>query len=129
MTSSIFFPRRAKQEFSFALGGWGSTSGGAASFLRQYVATDNDALGIGGSNYGGWSDPEFDKVLIQAIATVDETRRAELLRQATQMAMDKLGFIPLHFESSLWAFRKGLHYEGRMDQYTLAQDITAATSD
>lgn len=129
MTSSIFFTRRAKREFSFAMGGWGSTSGGAASFLRQYVTTDNDALGIGASNYGGWSDPAFDKVLVQAIATVDETRRAELLRQATQMAVDKLGFIPLHFESSLWAFRKGLRYEGRMDQYTLAQDITTAASD
>ncbi|WP_205927388.1 ABC transporter substrate-binding protein [Rhizobium sp. P32RR-XVIII] len=125
MNGSIFFTRRAKRDFSFAMGGWGSTQGGAASFLRQYVTTDNDELGIGASNYGAWSDPAFDHVLVQAISTVDETKRAELLRQATQMAVDKVGFIPLHFESTLWAFRKGLHYTGRMDQYTLAFDITS----
>jgi len=32
--------------------------------------------------------------------------------------------IPLHFESSIWAFRKGITYEGRRDQYTLATSVT-----
>ena len=125
MTSSIFFTRRTHREFSFSMGGWGADEGGAESFLRQFVTTGNAQLGIGASNYGGWSDPAFDKVLIQAMSTVDADKRAALLRQATQRAVDKLGFIPLHFENSLWAYRKGLHYAGRMDQYTLAYEITS----
>ena len=123
MTRSIFFSRRGDKEFSFSMGGWGSTEGGAASFLRQYATTDNEALGVGASNYGAWSDPTFDAVLLEAISTVDEARRAELLQEAEQMAVDKLGFIPLHFESSLWAFREGLSYPGRADQYTLAHEV------
>jgi len=125
MTRSIFFTRRSGREFSFSMGGWGSSEGGAASFLRQYVTTGNKDLGIGGSNYGDWSDPEFDAVVIEAISTIDEAKRKELLQQASQMAVEKMGFIPLHFESSIWAFRKGLDYPGRKDQYTLAYEITS----
>ncbi|WP_299820218.1 ABC transporter substrate-binding protein [uncultured Jannaschia sp.] len=124
MTRSIFFSRRSDKEFSFAMGGWGSSEGGAASFLRQYVTTDNEDLGVGASNYGAWSDPEFDAILLEAISTVDEEKRAALLQRAEQMAVDKLGFIPLHFESSIWAFRDGLSYPGRADQYTLAHEVT-----
>ncbi|WEX11009.1 ABC transporter substrate-binding protein [Chelativorans sp. AA-79] len=125
MTRSIFFTRRSNKEFSFSMGGWGSSEGGAASFLRQYVTTENDDLGVGASNYGAWSDPEFDEVLLKAITTIDENERKALLQKAEQMAVDKLGFIPIHFESSIWAHRKGLNYEGRKDQYTLAYKITS----
>ncbi len=126
MTRSIFFTRRSKREFSFSMGGWGSTSGGAESFLRQYVTTYNKDLGIGASNYGRWSDPEFDKVLIKELTTVDPEERTKLLHEAGTLAMDKLGYIPLHFESTLWAYKKTLKYPGRMDQYTLAQEIEPA---
>lgn len=123
MTRSMFFSRRSNREFSFSMGGWGSSEGGAASFLRQYALTTDDARGVGGSNYGGWSDPEFDAVVLEAISTVDEDERRALLEKAEQMAVDKLGFIPLHFESTVWAFRKGLSYAGRADQFTLAYEI------
>jgi peptide/nickel transport system substrate-binding protein len=126
MTRSIFFSRRSKQEFSFSMGGWGSTSEGAASFLRNYVTTGNKERGVGGSNYGGWSDPAFDKVLLEAIETVDPEKRAGLLEEAGKMALDKLGLIPIHFESSLWAYRKGFEFSGRMDQYIMAQEIKPA---
>ncbi len=126
MTRSIFFSRRSKREFSFSMGGWGSTSGGAASFLRQYVTTGDKERGVGGSNYGGWSDPEFDAVILEAIETVDAGKRAVMLQQAGQMALDKLGLIPVHFESTLWAYRDGLAFDGRMDQYTMAKDIRPA---
>lgn len=125
MTRSIFFTRRSNREFSFSMGGWGSSEGGAASFLRQYVTTGNEELGVGASNYGGWSDPEFDAVLLEAITTIDNEKRAGLLQQAVKLAMDKQGFIPIHFESSIWGYRKGLNYEGRKDQYTLAYEITS----
>ncbi len=126
MTSSIFFSRRSKREFSLSQGGWGSSFGGASNFLTQFVATNNKNLGTGRSNYGGWSDPEFDAVISQANATIDEKKRSELLQQAARMALKSLPDIPIHFESTIWAFRKGLSYEGRMDQYTLAAAVKPA---
>jgi peptide/nickel transport system substrate-binding protein len=33
------------------------------------------------------------------------------------------GLLPLHFEVSVWAMKKGLTYEGRADQITIAQNV------
>ena len=120
MTRSIFFTRRAKLEFTFAMGGWGSTTGEASSFLRQWAPTRDDKAGLGLSNFGGYSDPAFDQVITKAIATVDDIEREALLQEAGRLLLAKLPLIPIHFESTIWAFRSGLTYEGRADQYTLA---------
>ena len=123
MTRSIFFSRRAKREFSFAMGGWGSTSGEASSFFRHWIVTTDKDAGLGQSNYGAFSDPVFDKILIEAIKTIDDAKREALLREAGKRAMELMPHIPIHFESTIWAFRKGIEYKGRADQLTLAMDI------
>jgi peptide/nickel transport system substrate-binding protein len=120
MTRSVFFPQRAKREFSFAMGGWGSDTGEASSFLTYWVTSLDKERGLGTSNYGGFSDPEFDKVFRQAITTVDPAQRDKLLQQSVRRALEQLPSIPLHFESSTWASRGDIDYEGRADQLTLA---------
>lgn len=126
MTRAIYFPRRAKKEFSVALGGWGSGTGEAASFLRQWPATPDDAKTIGGSNYGGWQDAEFDKLIREAIQTLDDARRSELLQQAGARALEGAAFIPLYFESTIWASKADLAVTGRADQFTLAMSVKPA---
>src|SRR5690606_28164460 len=39
MTRSVYFPKRAKREFSFAMGGWASETGEASSFLQYWVTS------------------------------------------------------------------------------------------
>jgi peptide/nickel transport system substrate-binding protein len=126
ITRSIFFPQRAKREFSFAMGGWGSDTGEASSFLTYWVTSLDKDRGLGTSNYGGFSDPEFDKVFRQAITTVDPAQREKLLQQSVHRALELLPSIPLHFESSTWAFRRDIAYEGRADQLTLAASARPA---
>ncbi|KAA0892732.1 ABC transporter substrate-binding protein [Pusillimonas sp. ANT_WB101] len=126
MTASIYFPKRAKREFSFAMGGWPSETGEASALFQLWVASTDAPKSLGTSNYGGFSNAEFDKVYRQAIMTVDPVKREKLLQQATQIALDNVPLIPLHFESSVWGFRKGLTYEGRRDQYTLAMSVHQA---
>lgn len=126
MTRSIFFPRRAKREFSFAMGGWSSETGEASSFLQYWVSALDKERGLGTSNYGGFNDPEFDRVFRQALVTVDATQREKLLQESVTIALAQMPSVPLHFESSIWAFRKGLTYEGRADQYTLAMSVKPA---
>jgi len=123
MTRSVFFTRRAAKEFSVSMGGWGNEAGGAASFLRQYVASADKDKAMGGSNYGEWSDAEFDRLITDAVTTVDAAEREPKVAAASARAMAELGFIPLHIESTLWAFDKDLAFDGRMDQYTLAHEI------
>lgn len=126
MTASIYFPKRVKREFSLSMGGWPSETGEASALFQLWVASLDAPNALGTSNYGGYSNPEFDKIYLPASATVDPARRRALLEQATQVALDTVPLIPLHFESSIWAYRKGLAYEGRRDQYTLATSVTEA---
>ncbi|SFJ04316.1 peptide/nickel transport system substrate-binding protein [Bosea sp. OK403] len=126
MTRAIYFPRRAKKEFSVALGGWGSGTGEAASFLRQWPPTPNEAKTLGGSNYGGYKNDAFDKVIRAAVTTLDDTKRAELLQQAMTLVLNDGAFIPLHFESGIWAFKSELAVAGRADQYMLAMSVKPA---
>ena len=49
---------------------------------------------------------------------MDPAAREKLLQESLAIALADLLSIPLHFESSIWAYRKGLTYEGRADQYT-----------
>ncbi len=123
MTRSIFFSRRRNMEFSFSMGGWGTSVGGAAHFFRQFATTYNKAHGLGGSNYGRWSDKAFDEPLIEAIQTVDPEKRSALLQKAGKVILKEMPFIPLHFESTIWASKRGIEVEGRMDQATLAMFI------
>ncbi|AEC21804.1 putative extracellular solute-binding protein [Pusillimonas sp. T7-7] len=126
MTRSVYFPKRAKREMSAALGGWGSETGEAGNFLQYWTTTYNKELGVGSSNYGRYSNPELDKVYLQAMRTLDDGKRSELLQQAVKMALADMPNIPLHFESGVWAYRKGIAYEGRADQRTLATGATLA---
>jgi peptide/nickel transport system substrate-binding protein len=123
MPSNVFFGRRARREFSVPMGGWAASAEETLLFFRTWVATLDRARGIGTSNYSGWSDPEFDRSAVTALTTMDTDQRGALLRAASARAMEQMPVLPIHFESAVWAFRRGLKFEGRMDQQTLAQDI------
>jgi peptide/nickel transport system substrate-binding protein len=51
---------------------------------------------------------------------VNDDNRSQMLQQATRMAMDDLGIMPIHFQYTIWATRKGVQYVPRTDEYTLA---------
>ncbi|WP_394682347.1 ABC transporter substrate-binding protein [uncultured Comamonas sp.] len=121
--AAIYFPKRAKREFSFAIGGWPSENGEASGLFQYWVATTDKDKGLGTSNYGGFSLPAFDQVFVPAMSQMDANARKAAYQQATQIALANVPLIPLHFESSIWAFKKGLSYEGRRDQYTLAMSV------
>jgi peptide/nickel transport system substrate-binding protein len=43
-----------------------------------------------------------------------------MLQRATEMAMQDLGIMPIHFQYTIWATSKGVTYVPRVDEYTLA---------
>lgn len=120
MPSSVYFPKRAKREFSVAIVGWPSETGEASALFNIWITTTDRPKGLGTSNYGGFSDTGFDKVFREAINVVDNDKRKALLEESTRIALDLTPIIPVHFESSVWAYKKGISYEGRRDQYTTA---------
>ncbi|KAA0676169.1 ABC transporter substrate-binding protein [Roseomonas genomospecies 6] len=125
-TANVFFSKRNKQEYSVFLAGWGADSGEMSSPLKALIATPVKEKGYGTTNYTSYSDPELDGMLDTALATVDDAKRETLLQAAVKRAMDADIIIPLHYEVTVWAMKKGLSYEPRADQYTLAQKVVPA---
>ncbi len=126
MPKNVFFPRGSKLEFSFLLVGWGAGTGEPSSPLGALLHTYNKETGFGLTNRGRYSNKELDAVLEEALRTVDREKHKQLLIKATEIGINDLGIIPLHYQVSVWGLRKGLDYTGRTDAYTLANYVTQA---
>ncbi|MEO8286072.1 MAG: peptide ABC transporter substrate-binding protein [Chloroflexota bacterium] len=69
---------------------WGADYPDPQNFLTQQLHT-----GVGNNN-GHWSDSDFDKLTDQADIERDNTKRMALYNQAEQIAIDKVGWLPLY---------------------------------
>jgi peptide/nickel transport system substrate-binding protein len=130
MPKSVYFKRAKNKgpakppEFNFVLVGWGSGTGEPSSPLRSLLGTYSKEKGWGSSNRGLHSNPTMDKILDEALSTVDDTKRAALLAKATEIGIgEDQGIIPLHYQVNTWAARKGLKYRARTDERTRAMEV------
>lgn len=123
---AVFFKRRDNYEFSAYIAGWASTTGEASYPLNSLLFTPNREQGKGTTNRGRYSNPELDALVDEAGVTMDTEKRGELLQKAIRIGMDDYALLPLHFEQSVWAMKKGIVFSGRTDQMTLAQEIRPA---
>jgi peptide/nickel transport system substrate-binding protein len=112
--------RASKQEFSFHMVGWGASTGEASSPLRSLLATFNRDKGLGAVNWGRYSNVKVDYLIEQALQQVDDENRSAMLQNATRLAMEDLGIMPIHFQFTIWATAKNVAYIPRTDEYTLA---------
>jgi peptide/nickel transport system substrate-binding protein len=123
MPASVYFSRGSKLEFSFLLVGWGAETMEASSPLKALLATFSKDKGMGAANRGRYSNPKLDAALEQALATVDDAKREQLLQQATEIGIGDLGIVPLYHQVNLWATRRGIAYEARADERTFAHEF------
>ena len=122
MPASQLFSRGSKLEFSMMLSGWVG-NGDPASPLTALMATYDPKTGMGPSNRGRWSNAGFDAALGEALQTLDEGKRNALFGRAADIAVADMGVIPVYFTINSWATRKGLKYEGRGDEMSLAMGV------
>lgn len=126
MAPPVFFKKRDSYSFSTYLAGWGAATGEMAHPLTALVLSHDPKQGMGTTNWSHYSNPEIDRLVVQASKTQDDGKRAEMLQQAANMAMADYAILPLQFELSVWAMKQDLRFGGRSDQMTLVQDITLA---
>jgi peptide/nickel transport system substrate-binding protein len=112
--------RASKQEFSFHMVGWGASTGEASSPLRSLLASFDASRGMGAVNWGRYANPKVDYLITQALQQVDDENRKIMLQRATELAMQDLGLMPIHFQFTIWATKKNVQYTPRTDEYTLA---------
>jgi len=120
----ILLTRATKLEWSLFMVGFGIVTGEPTSVMRFIMATHDADKGLGMGNRGRYSNAKFDGLLAQAERTMDDAKRAELLRQASRVGVtEDLGVIPLYHQIHIWAMRKGLQHTPRVDEYTYLHEV------
>jgi peptide/nickel transport system substrate-binding protein len=123
---SSYVSQAGKQEFSAFLLGWGTATAEGTNPLRAQIATWNPARGMGTANRGRYSNPAVDALIDQALTTMDDAKREVIIEDATRKAMADVPVIMLHLQKNIWATRKGLVYEPRVDEETHAMGVKVA---
>ncbi len=114
---------KGKPEFSVILAGRSSGTGESSDSLNALVHTVNPATGAGAANRGRYSNRDVDTLIEGAQGTIDDAKRAQLLGQASLLAISDTALIPIYYPVQTWALRKGLTYKARADEFTLGTGV------
>lgn len=125
MPFSVYVGRASKLEFSMVMLGWGASSAEASSPMRALITTFNKDKGMGAFNWGRYSSAQLDQSLEEALRTLDEKKRENLLKDMIRIVRQDTAVVPIHQQATSWATRKGIAYVPRTDEYTLSQQFMA----
>ena len=115
--------RASKFECGAYLLGWSNSGGEPSTALRAILGSRDDASGRGLSNYGRYANPKVDALTDEGLRSLDDRKREALMQEAMGLCMHDVAIIPLHLQKSVWATRRGLVYEPRIDEQTLAVSV------
>jgi peptide/nickel transport system substrate-binding protein len=119
-TRSVWLSEAAQLRYSVNLAGF-SPNPELLGMLETQIHSWNPQLGLGTANRGRFSNPQIDAIIQRARTTIDTEQRRALTQQATRMALrDQTAMVPLYFQVNTWAMRRGITYEARTDEMTLA---------
>ncbi|MFK3781270.1 ABC transporter substrate-binding protein [Agrobacterium sp. NPDC089420] len=113
-----------KSEFAMKLLGLGNATYDASSMLVNVLGTVDPKRGLGAANDSGYSNPRLDDLVAKAMTIYDDKAREAALINAVKIAVNDGAIIPLYQQSNAWVARKGLSYAPRIDERTLAKDIS-----
>jgi peptide/nickel transport system substrate-binding protein len=124
---SVFFPEVGEGKHAFYLIGW---LDGAFDMGRTYfnlIHTHDKDRGYGTWNGARYSDPDIDKALEATADMVDQDTRAKALQDLNRMTMmDKIAWIPLHYQQDIYALQKGknIRFNPRADMWMVYKEIS-----
>ncbi|SDG87540.1 peptide/nickel transport system substrate-binding protein [Pseudomonas flavescens] len=121
---AVYASRANKNEYAVSVIAWGNGTGEASYGLINVLATPDASRGLGGSNWGHYSNAKVDQALAEATEEFDDSRRAAILSDAAQVVSDDVGIIPLFHYQNIWAARKGLKVEPLVSDRTAAQMVS-----
>lgn len=133
MSRNVFFSyigsmNRTGDNTHFCQSGWADSGGEGALIALDMIYSMKPGEyvkhGWGGVNRGYYSNPEVDKLIEEAMSTVDADKRSALVQQAWKIAADDVAYIPLHFQMDVYAVGPRINYTPRYNKYVYAWDIT-----
>lgn len=122
MPMAEYLPDMKKGNFGAAFLGWGALSGDLA--LRALLGSVDPDKGWGAWNWGKYSNEKVDKKIMAAFSSNNTSTRHTHSKEAMQLAVQDYASLPLYYQVSNWAFKRNLAYRGRIDEFTLAQEVS-----
>ncbi len=108
---------------SFIMSGWDVPAGDAGSMYGALFYTRDTKEGYGQVNRGSYSNPAVDALIDQADATPSLDVRDGYLQEATKLLLADVPMIPVHYEQDIYAARKGVTLEPRVDKFIWAYEM------
>jgi peptide/nickel transport system substrate-binding protein len=121
---NVYAPGATARRYSVFDFSYGTVASSSLNGLSGVLATYNKEAGTGSLNRARYSNPQFDALLKQAAAELDETKRNKLLADATRVAMEDAGILPLYWQKLYWAARKGLVVDPDRGEATSARFVS-----
>lgn len=97
--------------------GWQFENGDAGPFLEAFIHSKGEF------NNGRYKNEKVDKLIDQSKQELNPEIRLGFLRDAVQISYDDLIGIPLFESSRLYAVRRGVRWEPRLDGLVLAKEV------
>ncbi len=119
-----WFAAMEGRRFSMTLTRFGCPTGDASDLLDSLIRTRDPQRAIGLANYPGYSNPDVDTLIARAGRTLEMSQRQEMLIAATQRVMEDLPVVPLYVDQDLYAFRPGVTWKPRNDNFLIASEIS-----
>ena len=118
---NVYASAATKREYSAFVFSFGTTTPDSAIGLTTVLATYDKDSGMGTFNRSRYANPQFDAVLKRLLGEFNDAKRNADLREAARIAFNDSAIVPLYWPVIHWAARKGVVYEPRRDEETLAQ--------
>lgn len=100
---------------SFFLMGWTPASYDGLNPLANLAGTRSKEKHRGEANFGGYSNPELDKIIDEATDEADPGKRLDLLHRGLAIVKDDIAVIPLHQQQLVWAARDNVELVQQAD--------------
>jgi len=109
--------RIKKNESQLYILGWQSENGDAGDFLDAFISSKGEF------NNGRYTNAAVDRLIEKSRQELNPERRLELLQKVMELVNDDLIGIPLFESARLYAIKKGLNWEPRLDGLVLAKEV------
>lgn len=121
-SEDVFLDRLKKNDMQSYILGWKFDMGDSLSFFKTNVHTRTGSYGE--YNATGFGSASLNNTIEAAEGELDSAKRADLIKQVQKSLLDNFVGVPLFESKRLYAFKKGLQFEPRLDGIIYFPDIT-----
>jgi peptide/nickel transport system substrate-binding protein len=117
---NVYASAAGRQQFSAFIFSLGTTTPTSATSLRNLLMTPDRDAGTGSFNRTRYSNAQFDEKMKVATSEFDPQKRISLLQEATRIAMNDVGVIPLFWPKVYWASKANVTYTANRGEDLMA---------